>query len=233
MHFPAAWRAFAGDLREMVRGGRRAAPATLMAQWMRVGFVHGVMNTDNMSILGLTIDYGPYGWLEGYDPAWTPNTTDAQGRRYRYGNQPQHRAVERGAARERARSARRRRRSRSKRRSARTARPTRARSARMLTQKLGLAALEGEEDETLANELFDVLERGRDRHDALLPAARERADGRRQRDGPALVEPLRRAFYSEDAFAAEHVARTAGVAAALHRAREARRRDATRSAASA
>ncbi len=62
--------------------------AQLMAHWMRVGFVHGVMNTDNMSILGLTIDYGPYGWLEGYDPDWTPNTTDAQGRRYRYGTQP-------------------------------------------------------------------------------------------------------------------------------------------------
>jgi uncharacterized protein YdiU (UPF0061 family) len=46
------------------------------------------MNTDNMSILGLTIDYGPYGWLEGYDPMWTPNTTDAEGRRYCYGNQP-------------------------------------------------------------------------------------------------------------------------------------------------
>jgi uncharacterized protein YdiU (UPF0061 family) len=46
------------------------------------------MNTDNMSILGLTIDYGPYGWLEGYDPLWTPNTTDAQGRRYAYGQQP-------------------------------------------------------------------------------------------------------------------------------------------------
>lgn len=62
--------------------------AQLMAHWMRVGFVHGVMNTDNMSILGLTIDYGPYGWLEGYEPDWTPNTTDAQGRRYRYGTQP-------------------------------------------------------------------------------------------------------------------------------------------------
>src|SRR5687768_14658870 len=61
---------------------------TLIAHWMRVGFVHGVMNTDNMSILGLTIDYGPYGWLEGYDPQWTPNTTDAQGRRYCYGRQP-------------------------------------------------------------------------------------------------------------------------------------------------
>ena len=63
--------------------------AVLMAHWMRVGFVHGVMNTDNMSILGLTIDYGPYGWLENFDPDWTPNTTDAQGRRYAYGKQPQ------------------------------------------------------------------------------------------------------------------------------------------------
>lgn len=63
--------------------------AKMIAHWMRVGFVHGVMNTDNMSILGLTIDYGPYGWLEGYDPDWTPNTTDAQGKRYRFINQPQ------------------------------------------------------------------------------------------------------------------------------------------------
>ncbi|MEZ4869039.1 MAG: YdiU family protein [Caldilineaceae bacterium] len=63
--------------------------ALMIVHWLRVGFVHGVMNTDNMSILGLTIDYGPYGWLEDYDPNWTPNTTDAQGRRYRYGQQPQ------------------------------------------------------------------------------------------------------------------------------------------------
>ncbi len=63
--------------------------AAMIVEWMRVGFVHGVMNTDNMSILGLTIDYGPYGWLENYDPDWTPNTTDAGGRRYRYGQQPQ------------------------------------------------------------------------------------------------------------------------------------------------
>ena len=61
----------------------------MIVHWMRVGFVHGVMNTDNMSILGLTIDYGPYGWLEDYTPGWTPNTTDAQGRRYRFGYQPQ------------------------------------------------------------------------------------------------------------------------------------------------
>lgn len=63
--------------------------ADMIVDWMRVGFVHGVMNTDNMSILGLTIDYGPYGWLEDYDPNWTPNTTDASGRRYRFGNQAQ------------------------------------------------------------------------------------------------------------------------------------------------
>jgi serine/tyrosine/threonine adenylyltransferase len=62
--------------------------AWLLAEWMRVGFVHGVMNTDNMSILGLTIDYGPYGWIDDYDPDWTPNTTDAGTRRYRFGNQP-------------------------------------------------------------------------------------------------------------------------------------------------
>ncbi|MBC3757079.1 YdiU family protein [Hyunsoonleella sp. SJ7] len=60
----------------------------MIIHWQRVGFVHGVMNTDNMSILGLTIDYGPYGWLEGYDYGWTPNTTDRQHKRYRYGNQP-------------------------------------------------------------------------------------------------------------------------------------------------
>lgn len=60
----------------------------LIIHWQRVGFVHGVMNTDNMSILGLTIDYGPYGWLEGFDFGWTPNTTDKQHKRYRYGNQP-------------------------------------------------------------------------------------------------------------------------------------------------
>ncbi|HQR52774.1 MAG TPA: YdiU family protein, partial [Burkholderiales bacterium] len=63
--------------------------ARLVAHWMRVGFVHGVMNTDNMSILGLTIDYGPYGWIDNFDLGWTPNTTDAQGRRYCFGQQPQ------------------------------------------------------------------------------------------------------------------------------------------------
>lgn len=63
--------------------------AIMVAQWMRVGFVHGVMNTDNMSILGLTIDYGPYGWVDNFDPLWTPNTTDLPNKRYCFGRQPE------------------------------------------------------------------------------------------------------------------------------------------------
>ncbi|HET7544381.1 MAG TPA: YdiU family protein [Polyangiaceae bacterium] len=61
--------------------------AAMVAHWMRVGFVHGVMNTDNMSILGLTIDYGPYGFLDHYERDFTPNTSDVGGR-YRYAAQP-------------------------------------------------------------------------------------------------------------------------------------------------
>ncbi|HSI69226.1 MAG TPA: YdiU family protein [Gillisia sp.] len=62
--------------------------AHLIVEWHRVGFVHGVMNTDNMSILGQTIDYGPFSFLDDYDPSFTPNTTDLPGRRYAFGNQP-------------------------------------------------------------------------------------------------------------------------------------------------
>ncbi len=61
--------------------------ARLMAQWQSVGFCHGVMNTDNMSILGLTLDYGPFGFLDGFDANHICNHTDAQGR-YAYGRQP-------------------------------------------------------------------------------------------------------------------------------------------------
>ena len=87
-HFPElAGQGQAGDAEWFAQVCERTA--WMVAGWMRVGFVHGVMNTDNMSILGLTIDYGPYGWVEDYDPDWTPNTTDAQGRRYRFGTQPQ------------------------------------------------------------------------------------------------------------------------------------------------
>ncbi len=62
--------------------------AVLMVEWQRVGFVHGVMNTDNMSILGLTIDYGPFSFIDNYDPDFTPNTTDLPGKRYAFGRQP-------------------------------------------------------------------------------------------------------------------------------------------------
>src|SRR5690606_4522560 len=87
-HFPDLHgRGAAGDAEWFAQVCERTA--WMVAGWIRVGFVHGVMNTDNMSILGLTIDHGPYCWLEDYDPDWTPNTTDAQGRRYRYGTQPQ------------------------------------------------------------------------------------------------------------------------------------------------
>jgi len=61
--------------------------ADLMVEWLRVGFVHGVMNTDNMSIMGLTIDYGPYSFVDDFDPNFTPNTTDLPGRRYAFGKQ--------------------------------------------------------------------------------------------------------------------------------------------------
>jgi uncharacterized protein YdiU (UPF0061 family) len=62
--------------------------ARLMAQWQAVGFMHGVMNTDNMSILGLTLDYGPFGFMEAFDADHICNHTDQQGR-YAYSNQPQ------------------------------------------------------------------------------------------------------------------------------------------------
>ncbi|EEF48836.1 protein adenylyltransferase SelO [Ricinus communis] len=62
--------------------------ASLIASWQGVGFTHGVLNTDNMSILGLTIDYGPFGFLDAFDPSYTPNTTDLPGRRYCFANQP-------------------------------------------------------------------------------------------------------------------------------------------------
>jgi len=62
--------------------------AHLVAMWQCIGFVHGVLNTDNMSILGVTIDYGPYGFMDKFDPYYTPNLTDFQGRRYAYRRQP-------------------------------------------------------------------------------------------------------------------------------------------------
>ena len=62
--------------------------ATMVAHWQAVGFAHGVMNTDNMSILGLTIDYGPFGFLDGFDPDHVCNHSDTQGR-YAFASQPE------------------------------------------------------------------------------------------------------------------------------------------------
>lgn len=64
-----------------------AAQASLVARWMLVGFVHGVMNTDNMTISGETIDYGPCAFMEAFDPATVYSSID-EGGRYAYGNQP-------------------------------------------------------------------------------------------------------------------------------------------------
>lgn len=61
----------------------------MVIHWMRIGFVHGVMNTDNMSIIGETIDYGPYGWIDNFDLNWTPNSTDEHQKRYSFGQQSQ------------------------------------------------------------------------------------------------------------------------------------------------
>jgi uncharacterized protein YdiU (UPF0061 family) len=79
-HFPGLDHA--GFYAEVVR-----RTALLMAQWQAVGFAHGVMNTDNMSILGLTLDYGPFGFMDSYDPEFICNHTDEQGR-YSVINQP-------------------------------------------------------------------------------------------------------------------------------------------------
>jgi len=66
-----------------------ARTGALVAKWQSLGFVHGVMNTDNMSVLGDTIDYGPFGWMERFDVGYTPNASDLQGERmYTYANQP-------------------------------------------------------------------------------------------------------------------------------------------------
>jgi len=73
---------YAGWFGEVVK-----STAEMIAQWQAVGFAHGVMNTDNMSILGLTIDYGPYGFLDAYDPQFVCNHSDEQGR-YSFINQP-------------------------------------------------------------------------------------------------------------------------------------------------
>ena len=84
-HDPAlatAPQPFLGLLKNVV-----ARQAALIAQWMNVGFIHGVMNTDNMTLSGETIDYGPCAFMEAYNPAAVFSSIDLYGR-YAYGNQP-------------------------------------------------------------------------------------------------------------------------------------------------
>ena len=209
MHFPALGEPSPATYVKWFEEVTRRTGA-LIAHWMAVGFVHGVMNTDNMSILGLTIDYGPYGWLEGYEPLWTPNTTDAQGRRYSYGNQPRiglwnvvqlanaliPLVGDKGPL-EEALGA--------------YGEAYAGTYRRMLSAKLGLRALEGEADDRLANELFEILQAVETdmtlffRLLANVPVAATTP----QADDHALVEPLRRAYYSDDAFSPDRLARTA------------------------
>ena len=84
-HYPAA-RGAANPYLALLEGVI-ARQASLVAQWMGVGFIHGVMNTDNMTISGETIDYGPCAFMEAYDPATVFSAID-EGGRYAYGNQP-------------------------------------------------------------------------------------------------------------------------------------------------
>ena len=173
--------------------------ARLMCDWMRLGFVHGVMNTDNMSVLGLTIDYGPYGWLEGYDPTWTPNTTDAETRRYCYGNQPQIGLWNLA-------------------RLAEVVLPiipepelqeglqlygdTYQQSfVSALAAKLGVTSLEG--DDELLKEMFQILNGAETDFTLFFRGLSSVAEC----DDAALVAPLRPAFYAEPS--AEHAARLA------------------------
>jgi protein adenylyltransferase len=84
-HYPKAKQA--KQPYRVLLDGVIARQAHLVAQWMLLGFIHGVMNTDNASISGETIDYGPCAFMEAYDPATVFSSIDAQGR-YSYGNQP-------------------------------------------------------------------------------------------------------------------------------------------------
>ena len=84
-HYPDA--AHGADPYRAFLDGVVARQAALVAQWLLVGFIHGVMNTDNCSVSGETIDYGPCAFMDGYDPATVFSSIDHQGR-YAYGNQP-------------------------------------------------------------------------------------------------------------------------------------------------
>lgn len=178
--------------------------ARMIVEWMRVGFVHGVMNTDNMSILGLTIDYGPYGWLENYDPDWTPNTTDAHGKRYRFGHQPQialwnlvqlanaiYPLVEETAPLEEA--------------LAEYGRVYEAQWQAMMGRKLGIGALTGDDDVRLITDLFELLQAV---ETDMTLFYRRLADLPEHADGPLAC--FADAYYVPEQLTADYAARLAG-----------------------
>ncbi|MFH1814772.1 MAG: protein adenylyltransferase SelO [Pseudomonadota bacterium] len=177
--------------------------AVLMVEWMRVGFVHGVMNTDNMSILGLTIDYGPYGWLEGVDMMWTPNTTDAQGRRYCYGRQPQigywnltrlaaalSPLIDDQAAIDAALES--------------YEQTFSDRWTRMLADKLGLPAAADEAEQAMRSELFQLLQAEECDFTIFFRRLSEVPVAAALAGDAAALAPLNEAFYSDDGPSAEH-----------------------------
>ncbi|XP_055336014.1 protein adenylyltransferase SelO, mitochondrial-like [Paramacrobiotus metropolitanus] len=89
--YPKIWEENSSDLEQMYLAFFREVclrTARLVAKWQCVGFCHGVLNTDNMSIVGVTIDYGPYGFLDRYDPDFICNSSD-DGGRYAYNKQPE------------------------------------------------------------------------------------------------------------------------------------------------
>lgn len=178
--------------------------AKMIVDWLRVGFVHGVMNTDNMSILGLTIDYGPYGWLEDYDPKWTPNTTDAAGRRYCFGNQPEiahwnlvqlanaiYPLIEQAAPLEEALNS--------------YVKEFECGWQAMMAQKLGLAAFEPETDDALTAELLAIFQLAETdmtifyRQLALLDVSAEHVEAV---SDTVLMEPVLDAYYVPDQLSA-------------------------------
>jgi serine/tyrosine/threonine adenylyltransferase len=165
-----------------------------------------VMNTDNMSVLGLTIDYGPYGWLEGFDPNWTPNTTDAKGRRYAFGRQPQialwnlsrlagalqslidHEALEAGLDAYRSAYDRHHR--------------------EMFAGKLGLATLDAADSEGLLADLLSLLTGVETDYTIFFRnLADVQVDGTQPLDNEEILRPLDTAFFSAEGTQSAHQAR--------------------------